>query len=338
MEALLAAYQTNQWGLQEDFETYIRQSTFHFTHYELKEKLRGPEVRVRKMRRHEVLYHLADLLLHTRPLQRETVENLLRTAIKKAPSYAEPYRAQALLASLVGRHEEAVPLYEKALSLDPENPRTHSMMGRNLLQQYLSSRGEEETRPATVPTLVLRARGSFEASLDLDPLYYESLVGLGRTFLYGDEDVSVGINALSNASQLLPGRLDPLHHLIVLTARSGNTAGARALYYHSLLPRGESANIRSTEDLLSRAEVEQIRALLASGIDALDRGRVEEALGYVDKTVDISRTSVQFGGAEELTRPLLDQSSAILERILGSQPGEDVRRRAEELLTKVRAR
>ena len=94
---------------------------------------------------------LGAILLKAR--QPDEAEDLLRRAIKLAPTFAKPHEDLGFLLVEQGRADEAVDILRNATRLDPESEMAHFNLGRAL---SLTGRGDE-------------ADASFEASFEINP-------------------------------------------------------------------------------------------------------------------------------------------------------------------------
>jgi len=156
------------------------------------------------------------------------------------------------------------------------------------------------------PPKAIEAREMLRKSLVLDPDNAEALAAFGRTFVFGDEDETDGLAALTRAAEALPARTDIAFDLVVLTIESGNLAAARKLIEHSLGPRADERMIKTAEQNLLNAEIQQAQRLRMDGkpeeADALLREAAERtedpsARALIESHLSESKSEVGFADA-----------------------------------------
>ena len=172
------------------------------------------------------------------------------------PSSAEAHAKTGLALAGLGRHEEALATYDKAIELDPERAVTH--LGR---AQALASTGRNEEALAAYGRTVELAPSLAEAHLRRGRL----LAGMGR---HGEAlascDTALGIDDSMHRAHLLRGDL---------LAEMGRTEEALAAYDRSTeLARYDEDTHLQRGDLLARM------------------GRTEEALAAYDRAIRLDGT------------------------------------------------
>ena len=260
VEALLASYQTDIATLEIELDRYLRAGEFQYIQYRFRDKPEPPAATIRKLERGEALLRLADLLAHRPPIRFQAAREYVHDSLKTAPEEPLAYVILGWLAQTEGNEGEALRLYERARSIDPDHPRALSLQGRLLLHRA----GETEAEAAARSADVAAARALLRRSLERRPGHPPTLAALGGTYLLSG-NAADGIGPLSQAVQKLPGRLDFLVDLILLTARSGNLAGARALVQHALSARPRGGTLVTA----TLAEIDRIEG--QSGIQAPPR-------------------------------------------------------------------
>jgi cytochrome c-type biogenesis protein CcmH/NrfG len=117
------------------------------------------------------------------------------------PDNATALIGLADLHKFADRYDEAVPLYERALQLEPSD-------AEHLLDygEYLLDRAEAEESPDTRRQFLLEARRQFARSYQLDSNNPETLTQNGITYLFEGEDVAKGLESLQAAHALLPSQ------------------------------------------------------------------------------------------------------------------------------------
>jgi len=269
------AFEIDLVSVEQQLVAYLRASSYTYIRYTPPEEFEIEAATARPLERKEVLLNLGDLLAHRPPIQFDEAERHLRLALAIDPELAEAWIALGFLRMGQDRPAEAVEMCERALALDAGSARAHALLGRSLFAGFAA--GMSETTPvlATAPPVLLRAREAFRQSLELRPEDPETLAGLGRTYLFDREQLKEGLSALARASAALPARVDLLRDLIVLTANSGNRAGARRLLDGPLRQRGDAEDVRMVEHVLAWPELERAKALA-------EQGQVDEARAVLE--------------------------------------------------------
>jgi tetratricopeptide (TPR) repeat protein len=350
--ALYDVYELEAASLQAALEAYVQQPRLNLFSYKFKEKIDGGDVKVSPMDYAEVLFRLGDLLAHRRPVLHDEAEKHLQAALEREPSRAETRVSLAHLRDLQQRYGDAAALYDEALELEPDNAHAWSRYGWSVLEAFYEA--ETGNTFASTPPAMLRARDLFRKSLELRDGHPETLVGFGKTFLF-EEDAAEGIDALSRASRKLPSRTDVLTDLIVLLARTGQTAGARSLLERALRPRTRDP------EMLEYAEESLIEAEFNHAVNVYNAGRQDEAVAMLRDVADrtenpalrrkvetrlLALTGAEVTGGDAVdvyNRAVsaasagdLDKAIELLEGLLAGEVDEQLRRAAASMLDEVR--
>ena len=354
-EAFQRAFALDYATLEKEIEKYVRRHSFGYYWYDLEGGLETAEPRVQTLERSEALYRLADLLAHHPPVQYGDAERHLRAALELDESNAGAYRTFGVLEAHRGRYAEAAGYFEQAVRADPADAVSHSRYGASLLEQFFSAeQSGVPTAASETPPMLLEARRQFRKSLERDPDNLEALTGLGTTFLFDEFDLDEGIEALRKAADVQPSRTDILYHLIVLTARSGQEAEARAILDRALRPRSRDPGIvRAAENAVLGAVMEQ-------AIDLYNSGKREEAREMIQRAADEARDPelrakalAQLGAMSSTTKSAadvelfnrairaaneqdLEQAVELLERFLATSENAEMKELARTQLESIK--
>jgi tetratricopeptide (TPR) repeat protein len=228
-EAFTASFATTYEKLETELRAHVNGSRFLFNAVKFSDLGVDTSTRVTPMKREEALARLGDLVAHVQTERPSEAEQHYREALRVNPAYASAYTGLAVLQENAERHDEAVALFEKALSLDAEDPMTGFQFGR-----CLSRRNDGSTGGEGIPADLVRARDLLGKSIALRPGFAEAYVEFGRTFLAGGGDPGPAIPPLEAARRMLPARVDVPAMLAMLYARKGDMAKANDLVENGL--------------------------------------------------------------------------------------------------------
>lgn len=307
-EALEQAYGPGLAALEKNLQGYVRGKSGEFGMYIYtpEEAFEEKGVRVSPVERADLLVGLGDLLSHGEPAGYSSAREHLRAALELDETLALAHTALARVEIEEEQIDEALARCAKALALDASDPRAHAMYGEALLRRFLASEEAPEELLDVPPPALAEAREHFRQSLALAPDHLPSLVGLGTTYLYTDEDLSEAVQAFARASQLLPSRGDFLAQLIVLTARSGNLAGATTLLERGLRPRGDAELTRQAESGVAEAALEEAYRLASAG-------EMTEAAELLERALEQVRDPEYGGLISSALQQLADHQKALRE-------------------------
>lgn len=280
--ALERAYRTDLATLEKELHDYVRGEgrelgMFVYTPKEAFEKKQRESVE--PLGRAELLAGLGDLLAHGPEEGQAVAREHLSAALELDAELPLAHLALARVEIEAGEYDKAGAHCAKALALAPSDPRGHAVHGEALLRRFLESDEVPDYLVDALPPLLAEARGQFRKSLEAGPDHLPSLIGLGSTYQFTDEDLSEGVQAYARAAQLMPSRGDFLADLIVLTARSGNLVGAATLLERGLRPRGD-------EELTLHAERGVTAAALAEAFRLANAEETTEALELLEWTLE----------------------------------------------------
>lgn len=243
---------------------YVNGRQFHFRTLDLGDLEVPAGGAVRLLPTQEVLFHLGDLLVHTRPEEAPAAREHFLAALEIDPTYADAYLGLALVAREQEVPSAAEPLLAKALELGSENPLAYLVSG-DLLLDRLEGQGLSEEAAQASP-LWRRARELLERAAELAPDFAEPHVLLGSTYFHDPEGVEGGVAHLRRALELLPGRPEVPYNLGLLLLRRGDWQAAGELAETYLAASGRSDLYRGLTEAAQRTRlVQETNAAIAAG-------------------------------------------------------------------------
>src|SRR2546428_309684 len=246
--AFPASFETSYETLENELRRYVRQARFLYTVFNLSDLAIDNTVKVSPMMREEVLVRLGDLLAHFDENRGTEAAEHYHEALRLSPGYPAAHAGLAYLACLAERYDEAIALYDEALTLDPDDPLTCFHLGQCLARRPPAdpSGGGDECLP---PTLV-RAREMFGKAIQLRPGFAEAYVESARILFEWGGDPGPAIALLETARPLLPSRTDIVMNLASLYARKGDHARARELVENVLARMNDRAAVETARNLI----------------------------------------------------------------------------------------
>jgi len=275
------------WGFspeqfQKKLEAYIEQGTYPYYRLTFQRELEDTPATVTPMDRETVLFRLGDLLAHNPPIQFASAEEHLLAALAIDEELGMAWATLGYLDHLQGNDENAAKRFEKALSFDENDARTHRLYGLGLLERFEDSLDTGFETFDELPPMLAQARKSLQRALELDPGHPPSLVGLARTYVY-EPNSDETLYAIQQGLNAMPSRTDLLLDLVIVSAHRGNLAGAWRILNDSLRWRGDRTMVRSAEGLIAQVAIEQAFALA-------DEDKELEAIQLLKDTADATTT------------------------------------------------
>jgi len=246
--AFPASFETSYQTLENELRLYVRQARFMFTVYKLSDLGLDETVKVAPMKREETLFRLGDLLAHIDEDRGAEAETLFHEAQRLAPGYPAAYAGLAYLAQIAGRFDDAVGLYDKAASLDPNDPLTCFHLGQCLVRRASTSSSPEGK--GDVPPDLVRAEDMFGQTIRMRPGFAEAYVEYARAIMQQAGGGKAAIPLLEAARILQPSRIDVVVNLAILYARTGDDARARDLVENVLARMGDREALEQARSLL----------------------------------------------------------------------------------------
>jgi tetratricopeptide (TPR) repeat protein len=160
-------------------------------------------------------------------------ERHYRAALDFNPRHARSLAGLGMLRASAAKYGEATEFFEKAIAADSNDAEVALSYAESLMQDQIGALAQStETRDDDIVRF-RKARTLVQRALEHrnDPAFPlgRALGDLGTTYSV-EEDVTPGIDALEQASTLLPARTDFALHLLAMYRRIGNRAKADPLF------------------------------------------------------------------------------------------------------------
>jgi tetratricopeptide (TPR) repeat protein len=179
------------------------------------------EPQVRRMAPDEIAAELGLLALIRD--SNEAAEEHYNAALAANPSNALALVGAGDVHKEAGRYDQAVPLYESAIALEPSDANHELDYG-----EYFLTRASLTEDPAEARSFLVEARRHFARSYKLNPHNPETLDQNGLTYLFEGEDAAKAVESLELAHQLLPSHPSIRANLAKAYVEAGQPEQARA--------------------------------------------------------------------------------------------------------------
>lgn len=303
--------------------------------------------------RRDVLYRLGWLLANIDVSNAPQAEAHFRAALTLDAAHGPSVAGLGWIRSRAKQFDEAVPLFEQALTLGADDPLTLTLAGRNLLAQYGATRSTFEA-PKTLPENVARARVLLEKAVAACARCGEAHAALGATYLYDPAASAPGIAEIETALTLTPPRADLLLNLVSLYARQGDRTRAQAVIDGPVMALGDASATLSARERLAFADLAAINAKLAAGeLDAaLDmlkgardgaptprlKAQFESEIARIEPVAIKNRQVAKFNEAVALAnKGNWKDAGAICDALLAEALDDQLRPRVEDLQKKAKS-
>lgn len=255
--AFEAAFAIKYGQLEKELRRYVTGSSFTYMKYKLADLSIQEPPKPEPMPRDAVLYQLGHLLAWSGPANADTAETFLSESLKTNAANAAAHADRGRLLDTTGREEEADAAYTRAIELGSTDPLVYLYAGASLYDRFanreVSSIPEEE---------VLRVRGLFQRSAELDPSSAQAWAGFGATYVGSLGDLAPGIAALEKSLTLRPGDEETAFNLVQLYAHAGRSADAERVFRTTLEGSTDPELVRGARELLLVVEVRQVETLM----------------------------------------------------------------------------
>ncbi|HEV8119416.1 MAG TPA: tetratricopeptide repeat protein, partial [Candidatus Polarisedimenticolia bacterium] len=253
-------------GMQERLAVYVKTGRFAVSTFEVGDLPQADQpAAARPVQRSEVLYRLGNYLLHLDARTLDAAEAHLREAVRLDPKLGAAWADLGQVEHLHGHDEESGRLFERALSLAPEDQGVALLYAYSLVERTFPP-GEVVRRPVgDVPPRLVKARDLFRRAMRESPGNVEAWAGLGSTYAFDAGDLEPGIQALEKAMALAPGRVDIAIDLAALYARSGHRNLAEGLIDRIVSRSSDPAQRAAGEAVLLRADVAEAQKKIDEG-------------------------------------------------------------------------
>lgn len=248
--------------LERELAAYVRRPALGYRRYTLDE-LKVPELAAPHLMTHdETLYALGHMLARANPGTLGDAELFLDEVLRLQPGHAGAHADLGHLADLRGDTSEATTRFDEAIALGSNDLAVYMAAGASILNRIVENLGGTAKPDAAD---IARARTIFTRATQLDPKSARAWAGLGATYVAGDADVKVGIEALERSLDLAPGQQEVAFYLVQLYARAGQHADARGLYERVLANSSDPKLVRDGKEAILVGDVRKAEELLRSG-------------------------------------------------------------------------
>lgn len=200
--AFESAFGVKTRSLSRKLKRYAR--SLHYVKGTLPQPLPPVETSSRPLARAEIAAELGILALRTRGAG--AAQTYYEAALAADANYGPALTGVADLHKVAGRFEEAKPLYEKAIALEPTNE-NHEL---DYAEYFLALARKDQTEKSAEPMRkhLVEARRHFARAYKLNPDNPEVLAMNGATYLFEGEDPARGVESLEAAHALLPAQVE----------------------------------------------------------------------------------------------------------------------------------
>ncbi|HEX3552894.1 MAG TPA: DUF1570 domain-containing protein [Thermoanaerobaculia bacterium] len=267
-EAFPKVFGSDPAALEREVHTYVKSVAFYYTRSPIQPEA-NLAMQVRPMAWPDVLFRLGDLLANLGPEHRAAAEEHFRAALAARPDFGAALGGLGYLAELADRPQEARPLYEKAAKLAPDDFIVQYRYAQSLLDD-------------PTPGSLRAARAVLTRTVALRPNFGEAWARLGYTYQADESLDETAVHVLETAHRLLPTRMDVVHNLAVVYARTGHLAQAEELIEHVLAPRADPDVVIDAREALLDEEYRHAEELVI-------QDKVAEALPLLERVRDTTR-------------------------------------------------
>ena len=354
LQDVLKPFLGPDWGeLEARLVEYVRRGRFNESLIDLDDLRVDARAETAPMTRAEALCRLGDYLAHGQPERAGDAQAYYQAAIRIDASHAAAYSGLGFLRDLQKRPDDAAGYFEKAISLQPDDPLTLFLYAENLVERFTPSGTIVRRWAGDTPPELVRARELYRKSIRLRPDVAEAYAGLGLTYIFDEGDLTAGIEALEKARLLLPSRMDVVINLVGLYARSGEVSKARDLVDRVLARSGHPQELEAGRELLLESELKTaqtladkgdvdaalkiLKAVMAGTRDAALRKTLAEQIDGVERTREHNRQIQIYNQAVTLANGRdYRKAAALLEDLVKVADDPKLADMTRQLLTQVR--
>lgn len=259
--AFSQAFSMSPEQLEKRVFEYVRRSEFpHMRVVMSVEPMAG--ALFRPLPRHEALFFLGDLLLHSAPDRRLDAANYLERALASARSmgidHGPSHAALGEVAELGGDMEAASRSYALAVEHAGGDALVHFLYGQSLL----ATLGQQRPADDDAKQRLSDAIAALEESTAARPEFAEAWSSLG--FAYGLQESPSGDDeaALTRALELLPGRTDIALNLLLSHAKKGQRSAADGVYRRLQWMGASETEMARADELLLQMDYREANRLV----------------------------------------------------------------------------
>lgn len=258
-QAFTASFATTYGKLEQELRAHVNGTRFLFNAVKFSDLGVDVSTRVAPMKREEALARLGDLVVHVQSERPSEAEQHYREALRINATYAPAFTGLAVLEEKAERYDEAIALYEKALSIEPDDPMTCFHFGRCLARRKTGQGVVIDGGGDDIPPDLARARELLGKSIARRPGFAEAYVEFGRSFFGSGGDLAPAIKHLETARTMLPARTDVPAMLAMLYARKGDMALAHDMVEKVLARMNDREALEDARRTLKETEAWRAR-------------------------------------------------------------------------------
>jgi tetratricopeptide (TPR) repeat protein len=293
-ESFAGAFDVTRAEMGKRAEDYLgellRTGRGYYYRMDLGEQLANVETATRELEPAEVLFRLGDLLARTE--QRESAKRHLEAALEAGWSEAPVHSALGFAAWGADDLAQAESQFRQAIAAGSAEVEPHVLLAQIELDQWSEGDGARRFFDRT-PDELLHVRSLLEPFAE----DFEALTTLGRTYLFGNDDVAPGVEAVARASTIRPLAPDTILLQACLLARQGRPVEAWSLIDRGLRPRhpavaeqasgcASEATIFAVWQRLEARDLPAARQVLADALRSASDAEVVRQLESFQEVVD----------------------------------------------------
>jgi len=304
-EAFAQAFAGDYDGLERELNVYIHRKVFSYAQLPLKLDAEIPAA-VRPMAAPDVLYRLGDLLLNGGPEASAAAAEHFRAALAADPRHGLATAGLGQIEEAAGRRQEALADYEKAVTLAPNEPYVHYLLGRFLLERERAlepgraARSGAAAEPAASEPAADSAAAELARATELAPDLADAWSLLGSALLTADPASERAAAALATAHRLLPARIDVTLNLALSNARRGKPREAEALIESARAAGASAAELDRARRSLLAAAHHGFVAAYNQAVDLANHGKADDAIARLRELLASNPDSADAAKAQTL--------------------------------------
>jgi tetratricopeptide (TPR) repeat protein len=256
-----------------------------------------------RLERADLLFELGRFLAGIESTHIEA-ERHFNAVLQLNPKHARAIASIGSLRAFEARYDEALKLFDRALTADPADATTHLAYAEALLETQIGTLAQANSVQNEDTPRFRKARELVQKAIALGTSETaRATADLGISYIVeGDADLAPGIAALEKARELAPGRLDVAVHLFAMYRRTENRAKADPLF--AILDAARNAQVSyAARAIIMRVELARANALVKD--NKLDEAAVvirslaaatadrEAKLDLIKQADEIARVAVQ---------------------------------------------
>lgn len=227
----------------------------------------------------EALYELGRFL-SSLDVSRADGERHLRAAMEADPKHARAVAALGTSYAREKRYGDALPMFEKALAIAPDDPLVLVDFAEALLQNEIGQFAGTVEPGRDAPDRARRARDLAHRALRAGGDAARAHAAVGASYLV-EADVKPGIAALEEARRLAPARVDVALNLYALYLRGGEAAKAEKLFTEAFDKARDPQVVFAARSLF-------VRERLVTANTLVKEQKIDEAIALIDELIAVT--------------------------------------------------